>query len=80
MMYLVILFLVLDIARLCHIIPRTLFYNNWYTAIGITTLMAAVFIYGNLHYKHKYRQELTLTANRLETINVAAPAIMSAAD
>ena len=64
MMYLVILFLVLDIARLCHIIPRTFLYNNWYTALGITILMVGVFVYGNLHYQHKYRQELTLTSNR----------------
>ena len=64
MMYLVILFLVLDIARLCLIIPRTFLYNNWYTALGITILMVGVFVYGNMHYQHKYRQELTLTASR----------------
>ncbi len=64
MMYLVMLFLVLDIGRLCHLIPRTLLYNNWYTAIGITILMVGVFVYGNMHYQHKYRQELTLTASR----------------
>ena len=28
MMYLVMLFLLLDIGRLCHLIPRTLLYNN----------------------------------------------------
>ena len=50
MMYLVILFFVLDLARLCHIIPRTFLYNNWYTALGITILMVGVFVYGNLHY------------------------------
>ena len=54
MMYLVILFLVLDIARLCHIIPRTFLYNNWYTVLGITILMVGIFVYGNLHYQHKY--------------------------
>ena len=64
MMYLVMLFLLLDIGRLCHIIPRTFLYNNWYTALGITILMVGVFVYGNMHYQHKYRQELTLTANR----------------
>ena len=64
MMYLVILFFVLDLARLCHIIPRTFLYNNWYTALGITILMVGVFVYGNLHYQHKYRQELTLTSSR----------------
>ena len=45
MMYLVMLFLLLDIGRLCHLIPRTLLYNNWYTVLGITTLMVAIFIW-----------------------------------
>ena len=30
----------------------------------ILFLVLEVFIYGNLHYQHKYRQELTLTASR----------------
>jgi hypothetical protein len=64
MMYLVMLFWVLDLGRLCHLVPRSFLYGNWYTALGITALMVAVFVYGNLHYQHKYRQPLTLTASR----------------
>ena len=64
MMYLVILFLILDLGRLIRLIPRTLLYNNWWTVLGITVVMTAVFIYGNLHYQHKYRQELTLTTSK----------------
>ena len=64
MMYLVILFLILDLGRLIRLIPRTLLYNNWWTVLGITIVMIAIFVYGNLHYQHKYRQELTLTTSK----------------
>ena len=64
MMYLVILFLLLDLGRLIRLIPRTLLYNNWGTILGITVIIVAIFVYGNLHYQHKYRQELTLTTSK----------------
>jgi hypothetical protein len=64
MMYLVILFLILDLGRLVHLIPRTLLYNNWWTILGITIVMVGIFVYGNLHYQHKYREELTLTTDK----------------
>lgn len=65
LLYLFMLFLVLDLGRLVHLIPRTLLYNNWWTAGGITLLMTILFVYGNLHYQHKYREELTLTSGKV---------------
>jgi hypothetical protein len=64
MLYLVILFLVLDLGRLLHLVSRTLLYNNWCMVLGIIVVMVAIFVYGNLHYQHKYRQELTLTTDK----------------
>ncbi|MBQ7988860.1 MAG: metallophosphoesterase [Bacteroidaceae bacterium] len=64
MLYLFMLFMVLDLLRVCHAIPRTLLYNNWYTLGGIAVVMIAVFVYGNLHYRHKYRQPLELTTRK----------------
>ena len=64
MLYLVILFLVLDLGRLVHLVSRTLLYNNWWTILGITVVMTCIFVYGNLHYQHKYRQALTLTTDK----------------
>jgi hypothetical protein len=58
------LFLVLDLGRLLHLIPRTLLYNNAWTAGAIAVGLAALFLYGNLHYRHKYRQELTLQTDK----------------
>jgi len=64
MLYLFMLFLVLDLGRLVRLVPRTLLYNNGTTAIAITVLMTAVFVYGYLHYMDKYREELTITTDK----------------
>ena len=65
LLYLFITFLVLDLGRLVHLLPRTLFYNNWWTVGGIALLLTVVFVYGNIHYKNKYRQELTLKSEKV---------------
>ena len=64
LLYLFMLFLVLDLGRLLHLIPRTLLYHNAWTAGAIAVGLAALFLYGNLHYRHKYRQELTLQTDK----------------
>jgi len=64
LLYLFMMFLVLDLGRLLHVIPRTFFYNNWWTIGGITLAMVVLFLYGNLHYQHKYREELHLTTHK----------------
>ena len=50
MLYLVIIFLVLDLGRLVHLVPRSLLFNNWQMAVGIVVLLFVVFLYGNIHY------------------------------
>ena len=65
LLYLFMLFLVLDLGRLLHILPRTLLYNNGWTAGGIVVFMFCLFLYGHLHYKNKYRQEVTLTSEKI---------------
>ena len=65
LLYLFMLFLLLDLGRLVHLVSRTLLYNNWYTAGGIFVFMVGLFVYGNLHYQNKVRQELTLTSDKV---------------
>ena len=60
MLYLVILFLVLDLGRLVHLVPKSLLYHNWQSALGIFVLIFGIFLYGNLHYKNKVRVPLEL--------------------
>ena len=64
LLYLFMLFLVLDLGRLFHLVPRTLLYNNWWTAGGIALGMFVLFLYGYLHYQHKHREELQLTTEK----------------
>ena len=64
MLYLVLIFLALDLGRLVRLVPRTLLYQNWWTAGAICLVMFGLFLYGNLHYRNKYRETLTLTTDK----------------
>ncbi len=64
LLYLFMLFLVLDLGRLVRLLPRTILYNNWGTTIGIVILMTVIFTYGYFHYKHKYREDIRLTTEK----------------
>ena len=64
MLYLVIIFLVLDLGRLVHLVPRSLLFNNWQMAVGIVVLLFVVFLYGNIHYYNKVRVPLELTSSK----------------
>ena len=65
LLYLFMLFLVLDLGRLVRVVPRAYLYNNMWTAGGIAVLMFGLFLYGNLHYKYKYREAISLTSPKL---------------
>ena len=64
LLYLVIIFLVADVARLCHLLPRAALHDNWVTSLSIIVLMAVVFVGGNIKYKNKVRVPLTLTTDK----------------
>lgn len=64
LLYLFMLFLLLDFGRLVRLVPRTILYHNWWTTGGIAVFMVGLFLYGYLHYQHKHREELTLTTEK----------------
>ena len=64
MLYLVMLFLVLDLGRLMHLVPRSLVYHNWQSALVIFVMIFGIFLYGNLHYKNKVRVPLELKSSK----------------
>ena len=64
MLYLVMLFLVLDLGRLVHLVPKSLLVHNGVSAAVILVLMAGVFIYGNIHYNNKVRVSLELESQK----------------
>ena len=61
LMYLVMVFLVLDLARLLRIVPSAWLQQNFYTTVVITVAMFAVFLLGNIRYTRKVRVEQTVT-------------------
>ena len=65
LLYLFMTFMVLDLGRLVRLVPRAFLYNNMYTAVGIGVLLFGLFLYGNLHYRHKYREALTVRSEKV---------------
>ena len=64
MLYLVMLFLVLDLGRLMHLVPRSLVYHNWQSALVIFVMIFGIFLYGNIHSKNKVRVPLELKSSK----------------
>ena len=62
LMYLVMLFLLLDIGRLVHLVPKSLLYANGYMSAGVAVLTAVVFAAAYANYMHKERHEVSLPA------------------
>ena len=63
-LYLLIVFILADVASLCHLFPKTLLKDSaagTISAIGIVTI---ILVLGAIHYPHKYREELTLTTDK----------------
>ena len=64
LLYLALIFIVLDVGRLLHLLPRQLLVQNVYTTIAITLCLFVVFLAGNVHYYHKERVTLSLPTNK----------------
>ena len=64
LLYLVMIFLLLDLGRLVRLVPKSFMYHNGYTALGIFVLLLGIFVYGNLHYKNKVRVPLEMTSQK----------------
>lgn len=69
LLYLVMLFLLLDAATLTRIMPRAWLHGNWYMTAGVTAIIAGIFIYGNIHYNDKYRKTLDIATEKTLTDN-----------
>lgn len=65
LLYLFMLFLVLDLGRLFHLVPGTLMKNSLWGAVTVFGIILVTFIYGGLHYHHKEREEIELTKDEI---------------
>ena len=64
LLYLVMIFLLLDLGRLTHLIPKSWLFSNGYTSIGILGVMLAIFGYGNIHYYNKVRKAIDIKTDK----------------
>ena len=64
LLYLVMLFLLLDIGRFVHLVPHSWLLSNGFTSVGVLVVMTAIFVYGNIHYNHKERVPLEISIRK----------------
>lgn len=64
LLYLFMLFLLMDIGRAVHLIPPSFLHGSVKGSITVTMLIVGIFIYANINYHHKVRQPLTLKTDK----------------
>lgn len=62
MLYLVMLYLLLDLGRVAHLVPRSFMFNSMRGTLTVLIVIVGVFTYGYFHYIHKERVSLQLTS------------------
>lgn len=63
-LYLLIAFIIADIGSLLRLIPKGWLSGNGYSLASILGCIAIVLVAGGIHYKHKYREELTVKTSK----------------
>ncbi len=63
-LYAVMLFVVLDVGRLLHLVPRCWLVGNWTAAAVILFVLGGLLLYGRLHYNNKVRVCVSLTTDK----------------
>ena len=64
LLYLVMIFLLLDLGRLVHLVPKAWLHHNWVTTAAVAGVMLTIFVCGAIHYYNKVRVEVALTTSK----------------
>lgn len=64
LLYLVMIFLLLDLGRLLHLVPVSFLHQSAVGSVTLLTVMLGIFIYGNLHYYNKVRVPIYLNTDK----------------
>lgn len=64
LLYLLMIFLLMDVLRCCHILPKDFLFNSIKGSLIVFTIIVALFVYGNVHYHHKKAVRLNLTTDK----------------
>ena len=76
LLYMFMLFLLLDLGRLFHVVPKWFMFDSVAGTLTVAAVIAGIFVYGNIHYHHKVRQPLQL-ASRGKVTNPVKVVLMS---
>ena len=63
-LYLLIIFLLADIASLCYLPTKTSLKDSLTGLLAVCGLVTLVMVLGGIQYHHKYREELTITTDK----------------
>ena len=63
-LYLLFVFLLADIASLCHLLPKTFLKDSLPGLLTVVGIVAVVMALGGMQYHHKQREELTITTKK----------------
>ncbi|MGP1514612.1 MAG: metallophosphoesterase [Bacteroidales bacterium] len=67
LLYLLMIFLLMDILRICHLIPKDLLLNSWMGTLIVINVIFIIFLYGNINYHSKSRTVILIkTEKRLQ--------------
>ena len=64
LLYLVMIFIVLDLLRLVHLLPSVYLHDNWAATLSITGFLVVLFSWGNINYHNKVRVPMELNTDK----------------
>lgn len=64
MLYMVMLYLLMDLGRVVHVVPPDWMYHSWKGTGLVTAVIVSLFTYGYFHYMHKTRQTIALQTTK----------------
>ena len=63
-LYLLMAFVSADVLSLCKVLPKTFLHDSTAGLFTITGVVAVILILGGIHYRHKYREEMTIRTEK----------------
>ena len=63
-LYLLIVFILADIASLCHLLPKVILKDSAFGLLSTIVIVSLIMFFGSVNYHHKFREELTLTTDK----------------
>lgn len=64
MLYMVILYLLLDLGRAVHLVPHSFMFNSVKGTLTVLVVIVGIFTYGYFHYMHKVRQPIEMVSKK----------------